>query len=277
MAGLDIIIRFHDPARLEELDRAVFSAALSDHRPLAVQVVCQRFDPAALAAVQARLAPIAAIVPEVTLTVLNRGESEPKDARAALLNLGLAAGQGRYAAFLDYDDVIYPEGHRLLIAELERSGAAIAFGGVLTADVSRTGLVPVTLNKRRVFQGEGLRQLLHNNFCPLHSFVLDRHRIPPAELAVDETLVHLEDYDLLLRLCARYRASFRAMATVVGDRYRADDGGATMGPAARQCAWDVVAARKRTLAVSLDVQRGMGLAAPAPGLTVAEAASPPAP
>ena len=44
---LDVVIRVHDPARLDELDRAVFSAILADHRPLSVHVMCQRFDAAA--------------------------------------------------------------------------------------------------------------------------------------------------------------------------------------------------------------------------------------
>ena len=46
------------------------------------------------------------------LHVLNRSDPLPADARAALLNLGSRRRTGRYVAFLDYDDLIYPEGWR---------------------------------------------------------------------------------------------------------------------------------------------------------------------
>lgn len=229
---LDVVIRVHDPARLDELDRAVFSAALQDHRPCTLFVACQRFDAAAMAALAAVLDPIRAIEPAVPIHVLNRTEPEPRDARAALLNLGVRAGQGRFLAFLDYDDVIYPEAWRLLIAELNEGGAAIAFGGIVNTDVSRAGIVPVTRFKRRVYAGEGLARLLRSNFCPLHSFVLDRTRIPPADLVFDETLGALEDYDLLLRICARHPSSFRLKDRIVGE-YLFKDDGSNANPLAR--------------------------------------------
>ena len=221
--SLDVIIRTHDPARLDELGRAVFSAAMQDYRPVAILIVCQRYTPEALDAVRTTLAPILELAGDVKLQLLNRPDAKPDDARAALLNLGLQAATSRYVAFLDYDDLIYAEGWRLLTSELDASGAAIAFGAVTNASVSREGLVPYVTSKRRVFQGNGLAQLLRNNYCPLHSFVLDRSRIDPADLVVDETMVALEDYDLLLRLVSRYPASFHHKDTVVGEYLLKDD------------------------------------------------------
>ena len=95
MDPLDVVIRIHDPARLDELNRAVFSAALQDYRPLALHVVCQRFGPAALAAVRDSLAPILGVAGEVALHLHNRPDRAPIDARAALLNLGIRHGAGR--------------------------------------------------------------------------------------------------------------------------------------------------------------------------------------
>lgn len=268
--GLDVIVRVHDPARLDELERAVFSAALQDHRPATVIVACQRFGPA-VQSVRDALAPIMAIVPEVGLQVLDW--EGPGDGRAALMNLGLRAGRSRHAAFLDYDDVIYPEAYRLLIGELEASGAAIAFGGILNAYVARGGAVPYTTAKRRVFEGAGLARLLLNNFCPVHSFVLDRARIAPELLVVEESLGALEDYDLLLRICARHASSFRLKDKVVGE-YLFKDDGSNINPLANpagQAAWDralaAIAARKAGLVLSPEVQ-GL-LDVDVPGLTVA--------
>ncbi len=272
-AALDVVIRMHDPARLDELGRAVFSAALQDHRPVTIIVVCQRFGAAGLGAVRAALTPILAIVPEVEFVLLDREEPAPADARAALLNMGLRAGQGRYAAFLDYDDVIYPEGHRLLIGELESSGTGIAFGGILNADVTRRGLVPMTRMKRRVFQGDGLRQMLFNNYCPVHSYVIDRSRVAVEDLVVDESLALLEDYDLLLRLCARTPSSFRLKDKIIGEYLLKDDGSnvnpvrLAHDPHGWAAAKAVMQARRESLVLSPAVQATLGV--DEPGLTVA--------
>jgi hypothetical protein len=215
--------------------------------------------------------------------VLNRAEAAPADARAALLNIGLRAGTSRYIAFLDYDDLIYAEGWRVLTAELARSGAAIAFGAVLNASVSRDGLVPYVTEKRRVFQGTGLPQLLRSNFCPIHSFVLDRSRIAQEDLVVDETLVALEDYDLLLRLVSKYRSSFDHKDTLVGEYLLKDDqsnlnpmahSGTLSGVQSGSCdgTWLAASAeierRKDRLVISPAVQAQLQVCQP--GMTVAE-------
>jgi hypothetical protein len=272
---LDVIIRTHDPARLDELNRAVFSAALQEHRPTSIIVVCQRYDSAAIEAVQAALAPVMEIASDVPLQVLNRPDPAPLDARAALLNVGLRAATARYIAFLDYDDLIYPDAWEALTTELEISGAAIAFGGILNATVSRDGLVPYISAKHRVFRGEGLPQLLHNNFCPLHSFVLDRSLIAPQDLIFDETLVALEDYDLLLRIVSRYPSSFHHRDTIVGE-YLLKDDHSNLNPIAQShaggTAWMKAVAevdrRKTQLVLSPAVQRQLRI--DEPGLTVAE-------
>jgi hypothetical protein len=200
--GIDVVVRAHDPARLDELGRAVFSLVMQDHHPITVFVMLQRFDAAARDAVARTLAPIMAIAPDATLHVLNRPDPVPPDARAALLAQGLAAGNSRYAAVLDFDDLIYPEAYRLLIAELQDSGAALALGGILAATVDRDGVVPLVRAKAPLPPGAA---------WPLHRAVLDRQRIAPADLvAVDD--------DLLRRLTDRCAVSLRLQDTVIGER-----------------------------------------------------------
>jgi len=274
---LDVVIRMHDPARLDELSRAVFSAALQDVPGVRIHVVCQRFSAAGVAGIREGLAPVMALAPEARLHIHNRTTALPADARAALLNLGMDAAEGRYLAFLDYDDLIYPEGWRLLVAELEATGAAIAFGAVLNTTVSRRGLVPHVTGKQHVFRGEGLRQLLRSNFCPLHSFLLDRTRLP-GSLRFDEDLVALEDYDFLIRVVSQFPSSFGLKDRPVGEYLLKDDGSnsnpiATAWPSGVDpaSAWAAavgrVDARKGRLVLGPLVQAQLGV--DEPGLTVA--------
>ena len=198
MQGLDVIVRLHAPADLDEVGRAVFALALQDHHPVTIMIVCQNFDPAALDAARIALAPIMAIAPEVALQLLNCPG-------AALLNQGLAACRARYIAVLDPDRLIYPEAYRLLIAELQDSGAAIAFGGILATTIDRDGLAPLTLTKVRPVQGSD----------PGQPFVLDRGRIAAADLVADDTMA---ERDLLRRLCAHYKSSIRLKSTVLAEQ-----------------------------------------------------------
>lgn len=273
--SIDVIIRTHDPARLDELGRAVFSAAMQDYRPVTILVVCQRFGAANIAAVHATLDPIIELAGDAALVVLNRTDPEPADARAALLNMGLRAGSSRYVAFLDYDDLIYAEGWRVLIAELADSGVAVAFGAVLNASVRCDGLVPYVTAKRQVFVGNGLSQLLRGNFCPIHSFVLDRSRIDAQDLVVDESLVALEDYELLLRLVSHQPSSFHLKDTIIGE-YLLKDDHSNLNPMAESGAWGEtwtaaiaeIERRKAGMVIGPGVQAQLQVHEP--GLTVAE-------
>jgi len=274
---LDVVMRLHDASRTAELGRAVFSLVGQDHRPLRILLCVQRFTPTMMAGVEDTLAPLLAMSGAPTLAVVNHTDPLPRDARAALLNRGLAAASGRYLAFLDYDDTVYPEAYALLVARLRAAGAAIAFGGIAQKQTEFEDDLPFVLAKRlRPWQGRTIADLFEENFCPLHSFVLDRMRLPPA-LRFEETLTRLEDYDFLLRVCAACRADFSLIDTIVGDYYMKTDGSNStpMGGEtsdANIAAWHrartTLDARRRTTLVAPEVQRAAGLPAPVPGLTI---------
>lgn len=162
---LDVVVRFHDPAKLGELERCALSLVGQRHRPLHVHVVLQRFSAAERAAVASRLAALFAIAGAPGHTIHNFEGAEPRDARSALINMGLAAAGGRYGAFLDYDDALYPEAYSLLIGRLRRSAAArIAFGRILVKRQRVYEHAVFAEGKERPFVGRTVFDLFTGNF-----------------------------------------------------------------------------------------------------------------
>jgi hypothetical protein len=122
MSGqMDTIVRFHDVSRLMELERCVFSLIGQSYRPLNIILATQRFSDSDTEVIRTALTRMIDGDDEVTLTILNWDQAEPKDARSELLNLGLRSARGRYLSFLDYDDVLYPEAYELLVSRLKES------------------------------------------------------------------------------------------------------------------------------------------------------------
>ena len=268
---IDTVVRFHDVRRLTELKRCIFSLAGQTYRPLRIILVLQRFTAAEAADTEAAIAPILEAEGAPALRLIAWNGDGPTDARAALLNAGVAAANGRYIAFLDYDDVLYPGAYELLVARLKRTGAAIAFAGLRTVELavyerfSQPG-IDVT----PPFTGSGLADLFRHNFCPLHSYVIDRGRINAGALSFVPALTMEEDYDMLLRICAGYPSDFGLIGIPVGEYYFKTDGSNTvaaaggLGAAARAHYERVIVPaieyRRRATLVAPEVQRGLGLA-----------------
>ncbi|SDQ16560.1 Glycosyl transferase family 2 [Paraburkholderia fungorum] len=280
---VDCIVRLHDVKRLNELERCVFSLVGQTYRPLNIIVTLQRFSPSDIAQVEASLARLLKMHDAPSLELVNFTSEEPKDARTELLNLGLAKASGQYVAFLDYDDVLYPEAYGLLVDQLKASNAAIAFSSVrvVHADVSPQFLV-ATRADSAVFPGEGLEDLFVANFCPIHSYLIDRSIASP-ELYFDTLLTWEEDYDLLLRITAAYPSDFELIGTVVGDYYIKSDLSNSTGVVGaegklggeRLLEYEKVAAlieaRRRITRISDAVKNQLGLQTHAENLTIRSA------
>nr|WP_314075894.1 glycosyltransferase [uncultured Roseococcus sp.] len=275
--GVDIIMRFHDLHRVDELERAVFSLVGQEMRPLRILLAMQRFSDGEAEAVEARLAPLLALPDPPRLTLLRFGEGFPVDARSALINLGFAAATARYVALFDYDDVLYPEAYRLLVSRLRATDAGIAFArvGVKLVDVFEDFLHVRASTDR--FTGNSLIDLFHQNFCPIHSYVVDRARVPADELRFEPQLTLEEDYEFLLRVCARVRSDFELIGTQIGEYYYKTDLSNTIGtntaPAPKvlshmQAAMSFNESRRRLTVLSKEVQADLGVMEYQPDLTI---------
>lgn len=276
-SGLDVIVRFHNTERLHELDRAVFSLAMQAYRPLHIHIVTQRFSLAEITTTKAALAPILRIENGPELSVQNWTDPEPSDARSALANLGMASASRRFLAFLDYDDTLYPEAYAILTDKLRDARCAIAFGGICVKHVDMYPEFAYTSAKECPFSGTGLLDLFAGNFCPIHSFVIDRARVPSYLLSVEPLFNRNEDYDLLLRICAQCPANFDLVSTIIGEyRYKSDGSNTIQTSSAatpeNAQAWEqanaFIETRRRTTVISASVQLDMGIKHPLPDLTI---------
>lgn len=231
----------------------------------------QRFPSEALDATRRAVAPIFSFDGAPHLTLTNWTGDEPQDARSILLNEGVRAAQGRYLAFLDYDDVLYPDAYELLVGRLTRTGAAIAFARVriVQMDVHAHFLYPMSSPVPPPFNGNSLIDLFRCNFCPLHSYVIDRSQLSSDAVSFEPTLTLEEDYDLLLRICAQYPSDF-ALATlnvVVGEYCYKTDGSnfvpicaSAPKPDHYENARLAIERRRQSTAVASEVQQVLGVA-----------------
>ena len=281
---VDCIIRFHDVHRLNELNRCVFSLVGQKYRPLCIIIVVQRFTAQEIAETKAALAPLLNLPDAPELTIENWESSLPADARTELLNMGLAAATGQYAGFLDYDDVLYPEAYSILTERLKATGKAITFG---TVRVINANVFPEFIHiaglKNAPFAGENLSDLFKANFCPIHSFLIDRSIVSPNILSFDTSLTWEEDYDLLLKICAAYPSDFAEIKTSIGDYYFKNDGSNSVpmnGILSKKHTqeYELVKAfienRKKTTILAPEVQKQLGLRNTSPTLTIQDYISP---
>jgi Glycosyltransferase like family 2 len=224
-AAVDTIVRFHDVRRLGELHRCLFSAVAQTYQPVHVHVVTQRFSSEELDAVRRSLEPLHSLGTGAAISIHNWTESEPKDARSHLINHGIRQAEGRFLAFLDYDDIIYPEAYELLTNRLSASDAAIVFASVRVMRLQVfEPFYRVLAREKAPWGGSSLLDLFRENLAPIHSYMIDRTRVDPELLYFDVSLSWEEDYEFLMRVCARHRADFGMLSTCVGDYFFKTDG-----------------------------------------------------
>ena len=220
---LSVVVRNHRLDRLDLLDQAIFSLACQRHHPLEVIVVTQSPDDGAPARIEALLERHRAIG-RFACRVLH--EPAQADIRSRLLNRGIAAARGRYLAFLDDDDLIYPDHYLRLIASLRASRRAWAFARSRRVELTREAQGELYVrSKSDFFAGDRFDRasLIRDNYIALNSYVIDRTRLGRFALRFPESFSQLEDYVLLLQLAALFQPQFVSGPATCEYRIR-DDG-----------------------------------------------------
>lgn len=208
--AVSTILRMHDPRALGNLSRALQSLHAQVEMCVSPIVVTQRFTRAEFEAVRATVEREWFFSWQAHPVLINYEGSLP-DARSALLNVGLrrhAELQNRYVAFLDYDDFLYSDAYKHLSARLRHTDSVIAFGGIELVKVVPLHDYDFVYEVSHPFTGKNKLDLIRDNFCPLHSYLIDTTKVSPEELYFREELTRVEDYDFLLRLAGRYPCDF---------------------------------------------------------------------
>jgi hypothetical protein len=220
---LTVVMRNHSLDRLELLDHAIFSLAVQRYQPLEIVVASQSMDERAPAELS-KLLEKHQRSGQFTFQVVH--EPAERDIRSRLLNLGVEVARGRYVAFLDDDDVVYPQHYERLIEAMQSGEKAWAVGRSRRALLSQDGNGGLyctskgDLTERQTYERAAL---VHDNFITCHSYVLDRARLGRFPVRFPEDMTILEDYVFLLQLSALFQPVF--VGGLASCEYRIRDDG----------------------------------------------------
>ena len=224
---ISVITRFHNSESLDYLERAIIS--LHSQVDISVQpiVVTQRFNDQELEKVNEMLENCWYFPRHQSPILLNCSDPEPTDLRSRLINLGIQEHnktENQFLAFLDYDDIVYSHAYKILINALNEGAAAIAFGGIELASIVPLKDYDFHCAMTKPFNGKNKVDLLHDNFCPLHSYVINTSLLKAEELYFREDLIRVEDYEFLIRVAGSNPCDFSKLETFVGCYHMRNDG-----------------------------------------------------
>lgn len=140
------------------------------------------------------------------------------DLRSTMLNESLKMVRTGYAAFLDYDDMLFPTAYSSLIHRLERTGKAVAFGRVYVA-IYNTRLQRIVERRRTYEYGRSHADFVKDNHAPIHSFLLNMDKINVEDIVYFEDQKYMEDYLMTLQIFTEKNADWEALSVpnYVGD------------------------------------------------------------
>lgn len=123
---------------------------------------------------------------------------------AAARNAGIQAARGKYIAYLDDDDIFYPNHIETLVAFLEGSKYSVAYTDAYRACQLRKGEDYRTVSRELPYSIDFSKvQLLVRNIAPVLCFMHEKECLERIGL-FDEQLTSHEDWDLWIRMALRY-------------------------------------------------------------------------
>ena len=218
------IVRLHKGADFSELKKALFSLAAMRDCTVTPLLAIQDLDKGQ----QEKLKDLLEEIPFAEGTapqIEDYSHTGPQDdLRTLMMNDALKKVKTRYATFLDYDDLLFPDAYPWLLDRLEKTGKAVTFGRVYAASFdSKTG----TISKRtREFEyGYSYEDFIYDNHAPIHSFMLDLDQIDLAKIVYHQDQKYMEDYYLTLQIFTKDNADWESLSLnhYIGDYIHSTD------------------------------------------------------
>jgi len=123
---------------------------------------------------------------------------------AAARNTAIKLSKGTYIAYLDDDDIFYPDHVETLASFLTNSGHKVAYTNAVKAHQVKLDGKYVTTRKEPAYTSDFDNDLiLLTNLIPVQSVMHEKSCVDAVGLW-DETLTTLEDWDLWIRMSRKY-------------------------------------------------------------------------
>jgi len=199
LSTVSTVMRFHRHANLDLLANAMLSLVTQVDCNVRLHLAVQDLDEDDLSRLGEELARVPwAAGCEPIVRPYYSSESNP-DLRSLMLNESLKAVGKGYAAFLDYDDLLFPQAYESLLSRLKSSGKNATFGRVYATSVD--ALTGTILKRDRTYEyGFSYEEFIRLNHAPLHSFMLNLDKIDLGRLHYHDDMKFMEDYYLTLQL-----------------------------------------------------------------------------
>jgi len=218
------IVRFHKSADINELKNALYCLSAMMNCVVIPFIAAQDLSDQQIAALKNTLSDIPwakGFDPQVHLYQSQNGKG---DLRSQMLNESLKKVKTRYAAFLDFDDLLLPHAYGWLIDRLEKTGKAVSFGRVYSTSYnSESGQF---INRTRTYEyGYSYEEFVCHNHAPLHSFMLDLKQLDLSSIVYFEDQQYMEDYLLTLQLFTKDNVDWDSLSEnfYIGDYIHSND------------------------------------------------------
>ncbi len=124
-------------------------------------------------------------------------------------NLGVSKARGEYIAFLDSDDLWYPEKIEKQTAVIKMTNYNIVMSDIEFVDKDNNHLSFSNLREVIKKDGDIMKYLLYRPYITC-SYMLIKKTVFSKVGIFDETFKTAEDLDMLLRICSEYKAALVA-------------------------------------------------------------------
>jgi hypothetical protein len=204
------ILRYHKSANLNELRNALFCIYAMEDCVVIPLVAAQDLNRQQIETLENMLNDFnwdEGCEPQVQYYQSKDGDG---DLRSKMLNESLKHVKTRYAAFLDFDDLVMPFSYCWMINRLQNTDKAVVFGRVYSTSCDSTrGLL---IKRTRAYEyGYSYDEFVNNNHAPLHSFMLDLERLDLSNVVYFEDQRYMEDYLLTLQLFTKDNADWESL------------------------------------------------------------------